>query len=162
MVCWSWVGNGTLNYQSLSLSFFPCLLSFGLHRNFQEIVINLWWLIVPAPMKAGLICFSLAATKGQKLIYRSDFLPWDVVQAAAEPPDPGLYKVARAIFTRISSLRHATPIPFPFSMGTQGCTQSWWWEVFLLLPSQSKLQAGILQTFPMMVSEVTLTFPGCT
>lgn len=87
MVCWSWVSNGTLNYQSLSLCFFPCLLSFGLHRIFQEIVINLWWFVVPASTKAELICFSLAAAKGQKLIYGSHLLPWDLVQAAAEPPE---------------------------------------------------------------------------
>lgn len=52
-----------LHLFSLNL-FFSCFLIFGLHKNFQGIVINLWWLRVPAPMRAGHICFCSSCNQG--------------------------------------------------------------------------------------------------
>lgn len=71
-VCWPWAGNETQYYQCLSLPtfpppvsfFFPCLFNFGLHKIFQGIVIILWWLRVPAPVRAGHIWFWSSCSQG--------------------------------------------------------------------------------------------------
>lgn len=138
---------------SLSLPLF--VLSFSLHKNVQGFV-NLWWPRAPVP-QWGLDTFpsALAKAKGQRLIYSSELLPWDFMQAAAKPPQsPGLHSVSGATSTWSSS---SYPIP---SVGTQVCTQLRWWEMSLLLSSLKKLQAEILQALPLLVSRVNLTFSG--